>query len=88
MKLEYGDVHDQLYVSTDQLSETVHILRVVTLAAIKCLLHRKQKIGSNDPTLNEQLNMFLNELQMWEIEEPIVEPDPETHLLTISGLGQ
>ncbi len=88
LKLEYGDVHDQLYVSTDQLSETVHILRVVTLAAIKCLLHRKQKIGSNDPTLNEQLNMFLNELQMWEIEEPIIEPDPETHLFILRGLGQ
>ena len=72
--LEYGDVHDQLYVSTDQLSETVHIQRVVVLAAIKCLLHRKQKIGSNDPTLNEQLNMFMSELQLWEMDEPIRKP--------------
>jgi hypothetical protein len=74
LKLEYGDVHGQLYASTDQLSETVHIQRVVVLAAIKCLLHRKQKIGSSDPTLNEQLNMFMDELNMWEHEEPIRKP--------------
>lgn len=72
--LEYGDVHPQLRASSDELSETVHIQRVVTLASIKCLLHRKQKIGSNDPTLNEQLNMFMNELQIWENEEPIRKP--------------
>lgn len=88
LKLEYGEVHDPLYVSTDELSETVHIQRVVTLAAIKCLLHRKQKIGSNDPTLNEQLNMFLNELQMWESKEPIRKPEPKSKLLIIQGLGQ
>lgn len=88
LRLEYGEVHDPLYVSTDKLSETVHIQRVVTLAAIKCLLHRKQKIGSNDPTLNEQLNMFLNELQMWESEEPIRKPEPKSKLLIIQGLGQ
>lgn len=83
LKLEYGDVHGQLYASTDELSETVHVQRVVTLATIKCLLHRKQKIGSNDPTLNEQLNMFLNELQMWEAEEPIRKPKPKSKLLII-----
>lgn len=83
LKLEYGDVHDPLYVYTDELSETVHVQRVVTLATIKCLLHRKQKIGSNDPTLNEQLNMFLNELQMWEADEPIRKPKPKSKLLIL-----
>jgi len=81
--LEYGDVHTQLHVSTDQLSETVHIQRVVTLAAIKCLLHRKQKIGSNDPTLNEQLNMFMGELQMWELDEPIRKPQKSPKYLIV-----
>ena len=83
--LEYGDVHDQLYAVTDELSETVHIQRVVTLAAIKCLLHRKQKIGSNDPTLNEQLNMFMGELQLWEIEEPIRKPQKAPKYLIVGG---
>jgi hypothetical protein len=83
--LEFGDVHVQLYNSTDQLSETVHIQRVVVLAAIKCLLHRKQKIGSNDPTLNEQLNMFMNELQLWEAEEPIRKPKKTPKYMIVGG---
>jgi hypothetical protein len=88
LRLEYGDVHDPLYVSTDQLTETVHVMRVVTLASIKCLLHRKQKIGSNDPTLNEQLNMFMDELGMWRAEEPTKEPEPDHKLFIIRGLGR
>lgn len=84
LKLEYGDVHAQLRASTDNLSETIHHQRVVTLATIKCLLHRKQKGGGRSQrALNEQLNTFLNELQMWETEEPIRKPQKSSRYLVM-----
>ena len=81
--LEYGDVHTRARIETDQLSETVHMNRVIVDAVVKCLMWRKQKIGDNDPTLNEQLNIFMDERAYWMAEEPIRKPKKTPKYITL-----
>jgi hypothetical protein len=84
LRLEYGDVHSRMRIATDKLSETVHMNRIISDASVRCLLWRKQKIGNSDPTLNEQLNMFMDERNYWMAEEPIRKPK-KTPKYTVVG---
>lgn len=71
LKLEYMGVHGDLSADTDVLSEAVHRQRMIIEAAIRCLLWRRQKIGDIDPSLDVQMNMFMDERTFWMNEAPI-----------------
>lgn len=64
IKLVYTGYHSALVLSTDKLDDSIHIDRVISNAAVGCLLWRKQKVGESDSTVNELLNYFQNEAQV------------------------
>lgn len=71
IKLVYLGYHAALNTSSDKLDDSIHIDRVVSNAAVGCLMWRKMKVGESDSTINELLNYYQNEAAAMDAMHPI-----------------
>lgn len=86
IRIVYMADHAELHADGDNLSEYIHMDRVVYEAAAGCLLYRKQLDGRDDPTLNEQINYMADRAQR-AAQMYLVHAPPKQHRLpSIGGL--
>jgi hypothetical protein len=83
LKLVYVGEHARLDDYNDEISESVHISRVVNAATLRALIWRRQKVGMGDPTLNEQIAYFSGLALKDELRYPIRLPARPSQLLII-----
>jgi len=86
IKLVYADEHPMLDDASDAISDMVHMDRLVYGATTKLLMWRKQKVGSGDPTLNEQLAYYIAKDQEAKQKYPIRVPRRTPKLMIIDHL--
>jgi hypothetical protein len=84
LKLVYIDKHPQLYDYNDKVDESVDIVRLIYEAAARCIMWRRQKVGSMDPTLPAQLRDLQNKAAKAEAMHPIPLPPKPPKLLIVS----
>ena len=83
LKIVYVGEHARLDDYGDEISESVHISRVVNAATLRALIWRRQKVGMGDPTLNEQIAYFGGLALKDEFRYPIRLPPGPSKLLII-----
>ena len=83
IKIVYVGEHPRLDDYGDEISESVHINRVVNAAVVKALIWRRQKIGMGDPTLLDQIQYFSSLMVRDELRFPIRLPPRPTKLLIV-----
>jgi hypothetical protein len=84
LKLVYVDKHPQLYDYNDKVDESVDPIRLVYEAAARCIMWRRQKVGSMDPTLPAQLRDLQAKAAKAEAMQPIPLPPKPPKLLIVS----
>jgi len=83
IKIVYVGEHPRLDDYGDEISESVHISRVVNAAVVKALIWRRQKIGMGDPTLLDQIQYFTSLMVRDELRYPIRLPPRPTKLMIV-----
>lgn len=86
IRIVYMADHAELHADGDDLSEYIHMDRVIYEAAAGCLLHRKQLDGRDDPTLNEQINYMVDRAQRAALMYPVQAPPKQHRLPSVGAL--
>ncbi len=69
--LVYAAPHAVLRSAADKIDESVHLDRVVFEAALGCLMWRYQKVGTQDPKLENQIAVMRQKAERARMEHPI-----------------
>ena len=85
LKIDFLDIHPELFVTTDALNENVHSDRVVYDAAMFLLEHRLQDPADDDPSILKQLERVETRGILAKAEHPIQKPQRTTKLLTFGN---
>lgn len=83
IKLVYWGYHSALYAATSVLDDSIHPDRVISNAAVGCLLWRKAKVGESDSSINEMLNYFQAEAAQMDARHPTRIP-PKVKTISLS----